>query len=147
VRPKHVLIEFKKWMCYIDGQKNKYSVLNECNRMLKYNISKKIGFFITVAARTSNPTWIHTLSRVTCQRYFTWLSLHSRRNVRKRVAYITLHRLICRPEEQIYSFFFLGVGSDWVHFAYCTNPGWWWWWWWWWVWSNRWNNWQMKPKY
>jgi hypothetical protein len=25
-------------MCYIDGQKNKYSVLNECNRMLKYNI-------------------------------------------------------------------------------------------------------------
>jgi hypothetical protein len=23
---------------YIDGQKNKYSVLNECNRMLKYNI-------------------------------------------------------------------------------------------------------------
>jgi hypothetical protein len=39
VKPKHVLIEFKKWMCYIDGQKNKYSVLNECNRMLKYNIS------------------------------------------------------------------------------------------------------------
>jgi hypothetical protein len=27
VRPKHVLIEFKKWMCYIDGQKNKYSGL------------------------------------------------------------------------------------------------------------------------
>jgi hypothetical protein len=26
VRPKHVLIEFKKWMCYIDGQKNKYTV-------------------------------------------------------------------------------------------------------------------------
>jgi hypothetical protein len=25
-------------MCYIDGQKNKYSVLNECNRMPKYNI-------------------------------------------------------------------------------------------------------------
>jgi hypothetical protein len=38
VRPKNVLIEFKKWVCYIDGQKNKYSVLNECNRMLKYNI-------------------------------------------------------------------------------------------------------------
>jgi hypothetical protein len=38
VRPKHVLIEFKKWMCYIDGQKNKYSALNECNKMLKYNI-------------------------------------------------------------------------------------------------------------
>jgi hypothetical protein len=33
-----MLPEFKKWMCYIDGQKNKYSVLNECNRMLKYNI-------------------------------------------------------------------------------------------------------------
>jgi hypothetical protein len=29
VRPKHVLIEFKKWMCYIDGQKNKYSVLKD----------------------------------------------------------------------------------------------------------------------
>jgi hypothetical protein len=28
VRPKHGrrLIEYKKWMCYIDGQKNKYSV-------------------------------------------------------------------------------------------------------------------------
>jgi hypothetical protein len=25
-------------MRYIDGQNNKYSVLNECNRMLKYNI-------------------------------------------------------------------------------------------------------------
>jgi hypothetical protein len=32
------LTENKKWMCYIDGQNNKYSVLNECNRMLKYNI-------------------------------------------------------------------------------------------------------------
>jgi hypothetical protein len=29
-------------MCYIDGQKNKYSVLNECNRMLKYNIFKDL---------------------------------------------------------------------------------------------------------
>jgi hypothetical protein len=27
-------------MCYIDEQKNKYSVLNERNRMLKYNICK-----------------------------------------------------------------------------------------------------------
>jgi hypothetical protein len=27
-------------MCYIDGQKSKYSVLNKCNRMLKYNIFK-----------------------------------------------------------------------------------------------------------
>jgi hypothetical protein len=25
-------------MCYIDGQNNKYSVSNECNRMLKYNV-------------------------------------------------------------------------------------------------------------
>jgi hypothetical protein len=25
-------------MCCIDGQENKYSVLNECSRMLKYNI-------------------------------------------------------------------------------------------------------------
>jgi hypothetical protein len=25
-------------MCYIDGQNNKYSVLNKFNRMLKYNI-------------------------------------------------------------------------------------------------------------
>jgi hypothetical protein len=25
-------------MCYIDGQENKYSVLNECSWMLKYNI-------------------------------------------------------------------------------------------------------------
>jgi hypothetical protein len=29
-------------MCYIDGQKNKYSVLNECNRMLKYNVDGKV---------------------------------------------------------------------------------------------------------
>jgi hypothetical protein len=26
-------------MCCIDGQENKYSVLNECSRMLKYNIT------------------------------------------------------------------------------------------------------------
>jgi hypothetical protein len=38
VTPKHVLIEFEKSTCYINGQKNKYSALNECNRMLKYNI-------------------------------------------------------------------------------------------------------------
>jgi hypothetical protein len=24
------LIEYKKWMCYIDGQKNKYSLYNVC---------------------------------------------------------------------------------------------------------------------
>jgi hypothetical protein len=33
-------------MCYIDGQKNKYSVLNECNRMLKYNILKNLIYLI-----------------------------------------------------------------------------------------------------
>jgi hypothetical protein len=33
-------------MCYIDGQKNKYSVLNECNRMLKYNISTVGGLAV-----------------------------------------------------------------------------------------------------
>jgi hypothetical protein len=34
-------------MCYIGGQKNKYSVWNECNRMLKYNIQYIVmGFFI-----------------------------------------------------------------------------------------------------
>jgi hypothetical protein len=35
-------------MCYIDGQNNKYSVLNECNRKLKYNayiqIANKMRF-------------------------------------------------------------------------------------------------------
>jgi hypothetical protein len=30
-------------MCYIDGQKNKYSALNECNRMLKYNLFNNVG--------------------------------------------------------------------------------------------------------
>jgi hypothetical protein len=28
----------------IDGQKNKYSVLNECNRMLKYNILQNLYY-------------------------------------------------------------------------------------------------------
>jgi hypothetical protein len=36
-------------MCYIDGQKNKYSVLNECNRMLKYDIF--IYCFFTIYSR------------------------------------------------------------------------------------------------
>jgi hypothetical protein len=54
----------------------------------------------------------------------------------------------------IYIFAFLGwsetestcyVGH---YLTYCTNSAWWWWWWWWWwVWSNRWNDWQEKPKY
>jgi hypothetical protein len=36
-------------MCYIDGQKNKYSVSNECNRMLKYNTQKYILVFLLVS--------------------------------------------------------------------------------------------------
>jgi hypothetical protein len=36
-------------MCYIDGQKNKYSVLNECNRMLKYNILK-VKVYVAVSS-------------------------------------------------------------------------------------------------
>jgi hypothetical protein len=39
VRPKHVLIEYKKWMCYIDGQKNKYSVSNSYKTTGKIHIS------------------------------------------------------------------------------------------------------------
>jgi hypothetical protein len=37
-------------MCYIDGQKNKYSVLNECNRMLKYNIPRGVVLYISKMA-------------------------------------------------------------------------------------------------
>jgi hypothetical protein len=32
-------------MCYIDGQKNTYSVLNECSRMLKDNTRNNINYF------------------------------------------------------------------------------------------------------
>jgi hypothetical protein len=46
---------------YIDGQKNKYSVLNECNRMLKYNtqrtewwVARKADLEMFVV---SYPTW------------------------------------------------------------------------------------------
>jgi hypothetical protein len=38
-------------MCYIDGQKDKYSVLNECNRMLKYNILLKVDNSVAVKAK------------------------------------------------------------------------------------------------
>jgi hypothetical protein len=54
-------------MCYIDGQNNKYSVLNECNRMLKYNIFNSlvipIGQEIMTASTTVQlyPKW-HILS-------------------------------------------------------------------------------------
>jgi hypothetical protein len=56
VRPKRVLIEFKKWMCYIDGQKNKYSVSNECDRMLKYNILGSVF----VASYDARPQFRHS---------------------------------------------------------------------------------------
>jgi hypothetical protein len=50
-------------MCYIDGQKNKYSVLNECNRMLKYNI---FNWSQTLRALLPSgfPTDNHRLSRL-----------------------------------------------------------------------------------
>jgi hypothetical protein len=32
-------------MCCIDGQENKYSVLNECSRMLKYNVRETSIYF------------------------------------------------------------------------------------------------------
>jgi hypothetical protein len=38
-------------MCCIDGQENKYSVLNECSRMLKYNILKKFIHLIGSGTR------------------------------------------------------------------------------------------------
>jgi hypothetical protein len=38
VMPIFAYVMLHVTMCYIDGQKNKYSVLNECNRMLKYNL-------------------------------------------------------------------------------------------------------------
>jgi hypothetical protein len=64
------LIENKKWMCYIDEQKNKYSVLNECNRMLKYNILNSIYLYVR---ETNFPS---TCFSLTCrliedQSYFT----------------------------------------------------------------------------
>jgi hypothetical protein len=40
-------------MCYIDGQKNKYSVLNECNRMLKYNIFWKLSIVMPIIENTT----------------------------------------------------------------------------------------------
>jgi hypothetical protein len=33
-------------MCCIEGQENKYSVLNECSRMLKYNILFVLGLIV-----------------------------------------------------------------------------------------------------
>jgi hypothetical protein len=43
-------------MCYIDGQKNNYSVLNECNRMLKYNtIYQKYYYGSSIQKRKTKP--------------------------------------------------------------------------------------------
>jgi hypothetical protein len=64
VRPKHVLIEFKKWMCYIDGQKNKYSVLNECNRMLKYNVFYSVNVELDHAAAQDINRWFPEVGHV-----------------------------------------------------------------------------------
>jgi hypothetical protein len=51
VRPKHVLIEFKKWMFYIDAQKNKYSVLKttlkRVGRWQKHTYAEEAQFLIT----------------------------------------------------------------------------------------------------
>jgi hypothetical protein len=46
-------------MCCIDGQENKYSVLNECSRMLKYNI-----FNSNICGRSTN-SWDSSVSAVT----------------------------------------------------------------------------------
>jgi hypothetical protein len=57
-------------MCYIDGQKNKNSVLNECNRMLKYkNINefykyKYIYIYIHVRIGFAYGTQYAKLARV-----------------------------------------------------------------------------------
>jgi hypothetical protein len=45
VRPKHVLIEFNKWMCYIDGQKNKYSIFNIYTFVHQCNIHFLIFYY------------------------------------------------------------------------------------------------------
>jgi hypothetical protein len=47
-------------MCYIDGQKNKYSVLNECNRMLKYNIHPYM--FQRMKSTPSEPVSVKSIS-------------------------------------------------------------------------------------
>jgi hypothetical protein len=58
-------------MCYIDGQKNKYSALNECNRTLKYNIEveDKSSSSVEILASLKvcylclvSPIWLGTMS-------------------------------------------------------------------------------------
>jgi hypothetical protein len=53
-------------MCCIDGQENKYSVLNECSRMLKYNILY-YGIVLYYYCITSVNKVVHQLiSRIIC---------------------------------------------------------------------------------
>jgi hypothetical protein len=56
---------------YIDGQKNKYSVLNECNRMLKYNIWYSKYYCVARVTKT------FTLSRLQTIHPFTMASLYA----------------------------------------------------------------------
>jgi hypothetical protein len=52
-------------MCCNDGQENKYSVLNECSKMLKYNISN--GSFPSVFLSTEvSYTYLISLTDATC---------------------------------------------------------------------------------
>jgi hypothetical protein len=73
-------------MCYIDGQKNKYSVLNECNRMLKYNIfclrvvyyfRRPCGLVVRVPGyRSRGPGSITDATRLS-EKYCVWNGVHS----------------------------------------------------------------------
>jgi hypothetical protein len=62
-RPPYWLI--KKCMSYIDPQKNKYSVLNECNRMLKYNIFSSVALL-----RGSLRYWVRNIIEFWWDRMF-----------------------------------------------------------------------------
>jgi hypothetical protein len=57
VRPKHVLIEYKTWMCYIDGQKNKYSVFTTiaCQNptLIKNYMTRRFYVSMTVTSHWS----------------------------------------------------------------------------------------------
>jgi hypothetical protein len=46
-------------MCCIDGQENKYSVLNECSRMLNYNISE----YLSVIMKTVSSNLVFPFSQ------------------------------------------------------------------------------------
>jgi hypothetical protein len=59
-------------MCYIDGQNNKYSVLNECNRKLKYNMFN-LRCLHTVACVRSGDRFFYSLCNVTIVGKFYYL--------------------------------------------------------------------------